>query len=110
VANTNDDSLFATNRIGSSFSFSKTVANGNYQLNLNFAEPTATAAGQRKFNVFAEGTKILSNFDIFSAAGGSKTAVAKTFNVTVTDGKIDLSFAGVVGNALVSSIALIKLS
>jgi hypothetical protein len=109
VANTNDDSLFATNRIGSSFSFSQAVANGTYQLTLNFAEPTAAAAGQRKFNVFAEGTQILANFDLVAAAvGATKTAISKTFNVTVNDGKIDLSFAGLVGNALVSSISLVK--
>jgi hypothetical protein len=107
VAGTTDDYLFATNRIGSSFSFSKAVANGTYKLTLNFADPTATAAGQRKFNVFAEGTKILGNFDIVAAAGAGKTAVSKTFNVTVSDGKLDLSFAGVVGNALVSSISLV---
>ncbi|HSV14610.1 MAG TPA: malectin domain-containing carbohydrate-binding protein, partial [Tepidisphaeraceae bacterium] len=108
VANTTDDALFATNRIGSSFSFSKTVANGNYQLTLNFADPSVTAAGQRKFNVFAEGKKILSNFDIVATAGAGKSAVSKTFNVTVNDGKIDLSFAGVVGNAEVSGISLVK--
>jgi hypothetical protein len=107
VANTTDDVLFATNRSGSSFSFSQAVANGSYQLTLNFADPTSTAAGQRKFNVFAEGTKVLSSFDIFATAGSAKTAVTKSFNVNVTDGQIDLSFAGVFGNALVSSISLV---
>jgi hypothetical protein len=108
VANTTDDALFATNRIGSSFSFSKAVANGNYQLTLNFADPSVTTSGQRKFNVFAEGKKILSNFDNVATAGAGKTAVSKTFNVTVNDGKIDLSFAGVVGNAEISGISLVK--
>lgn len=109
VANTTDDYLFATNRIGSSFSFSKAVKNGTYQLTLNFADPTVTSAGQRKFNVFAEGTKILSNFDIVATAGAGKSAVGKTFNVTVNDGKIDLSFAGVLGNAVVSGISMVAL-
>jgi len=108
VDNTTDDFLYYTRRFGSNFNFSKTVVNGSYTMTLNFAESFYTSAGQRKFNVFAEGNQILSNFDIVAAAGAGKKAVSRAFSVNVIDGKIDLSFAGVLGDALISSISLTK--
>jgi hypothetical protein len=107
IAGTFDDGLFSSYRFGSSFTFSKSVANGSYQLRLLFEEPTATTAGQRKFNVSAQGTPILSNFDVFAAAGANKKAVARTFTVNVTNGTLTLKFTGVVGNAIVSGIELL---
>lgn len=108
VDGTTEDPLYYSNHSGANFTYSHALANGTYQLQLRFAEPTFTAAGQRKFNVFAEGAQILNNFDIVQAAGASKKAVIETFTVTVTDGKIDLRFAGVLGNAMVSAITLVK--
>ena len=93
----------------SNFIYSHAVANGTYTLSLYFAESTYTAVGQRKFDVFAEGAQILNDFDIVQAAGGAKKALIKTFTVTVNDGRIDLSFAGVVGDAMVSGISLVKM-
>ena len=55
----------------------------------------------------AQGTTILSNFDVFAAAGANKKAVAKTFTVNVTNGTLSLKFTGVVGNAIVSGIELL---
>ena len=100
--------LFSSRRTGSSFTYSHAVTNGTYTLSLYFAEGTYTAIGQRKFDVFAEGTKILSNFDIVQAAGGPKKAIVKTFTVNVTDGQINLRFAGLVHDALISAISLVK--
>ena len=93
-------------RSGSHFTFSQPIANGNYQLWLNFAEPAGTAAGQRVFNVTANGATILDHYDIV-ADNGAGIAVAKTFDLQITGGRIDLAFDGVVGDAVVSSIVLI---
>jgi hypothetical protein len=106
VQNTNDDALFLSWREGASFSYSIPVVNGHYALFLEFAEPTL-AAGQRQFNVSAESASILSNFDIAQTAGGSGIAVAKSFDVTVSDGALNLDFTGVANNALVSAIAVV---
>jgi Ca2+-binding RTX toxin-like protein len=105
VANTDNDPIYYAYRSGTSFSYSLSVPNGNYSLVLNFVDPTSTAAGQRKFNVTVEGKQVLTNFDIF-AATGSKTAVSKAFNVTVTGGKLTLSLKSVVGNAILSGFVL----
>src|SRR5262249_11315760 len=108
VAGTTDDPLYYSRRTGKNFTYSHAVANGTYTLSLYFAESNFTAVGQRKFDVFPEGVQILNDCDIVQAAGGAKKAVVKTFTVTVNDGRIDLSFAGVVGDALVSAISLVK--
>ena len=108
VLNTTDDALFHSFRSGASFTFSKSVGNGHYALFLEFADGTSTAAGQRTFDVSAEGAIVLDDFDIFPAAGAvANSAVAKKFDVTITDNKLDLSFAGVVGDAIISAIALV---
>jgi hypothetical protein len=82
----NDDTLFSTYRAGQSFTYTKSIPNDHYALWLEFAEPTFTTVGQRTFNVTAEGAKILDHFDIISAAGANHTAVAKSFDMKITDG------------------------
>jgi hypothetical protein len=105
VGNTDNDPIYYSYRSGTSFSYSLAVPNGAYNLVLNFVDPTSTAAGQRKFNVTVEGKQVLTNFDIFAAAG-PKTAISKAFAVTVTGGKLTLSLKSVVGNAILSGIVL----
>jgi Ca2+-binding RTX toxin-like protein len=105
VANTDNDPIYYSYRSGTGFSYSIAVPDGAYNLVLNFVDPTSTAASQRKFNVTVEGKQVLTDFDIFAAAG-AKTATSKTIAVTVTGGKLTLSFKSVVGSAIVSGFAL----
>ena len=107
VAGTGDDALYRTRREGSSFTFSKGVPNDTYLVTLHFAEPTKTARGQRKFDVSAEGKLALNDFDVFAAAGTAKAAVARTLTVPVADGRLNLSFAGVVSSAIVSAVEVV---
>src|SRR5262249_44859980 len=107
VATTTDGAIFDTFHTGSSFTFSHPPANGNHSLFLEFADPTSTAAGQRKLDVLAEGGLVLNDFDIFAAARSAQTPLVKKFDVTINDGSLDLAFAGVVGDAIVSAIALV---
>jgi prepilin-type processing-associated H-X9-DG protein len=104
---TQDWSVRGTYRTGGSFSFSKPVANGNYDLFLTFIDPTSQAAGERLFDVSAEGKLALDNFDVFAAVDPATRAVAKKFGVTIADGTLDLDFTGVVGDAIVSSVVLV---
>ncbi len=53
----------------------------------------AGGAGSRKFNVYLEGVKRLSDYDVFAKAGGALRAVKETVQVTVTDGVLNLYFA-----------------
>ena len=106
VDSTSDAPLFYSYRSGAHFSFTRPVANGDYELFLDFADPTSTSTGQRAFDVSADGRTILSDYDIVADAG-ARHAVVKAFDVHVTKGTLDLSFQGVTGDAIVSSIVLI---
>jgi hypothetical protein len=108
IAGTTDDALFASRRYGANMTFSAAVKNGTYTLKLLMADPVFTAAGQRVFDVYAEGAKVLAGVDIVKQAG-AKTALVKTLTVTVTDGKLDLAFIGVVDKATISGIELMPL-
>jgi hypothetical protein len=106
VNGTADVSLFSAYRSGRHFRFSQPVANGDYELWLEFAEPTATLPGQRIFDVSANDQSLLDHYDIVADAG-PEDAVAKAFDVRVTGGALNLSFDGIAGDAIVSSIVLI---
>jgi hypothetical protein len=49
---------------------------GTYTVVLHFAELYFTSAGQRVFSVLANGQAVLSDFDIFAAAGAPSIAGA----------------------------------
>lgn len=103
-----DDPLLLDYRGGTSFTYARSIANGNYAVWLEFAEPAAgTTAGQRVFDVSAESALVLNDYDIVADAGAAQLAVAKVFNVNVKDGTLNVSFNGVVGQALVSAIAIV---
>ena len=90
-----EDALFSTHRYGPRFTFSRPLADGHYAVFLGFAEPNATAAsGGRLFDVYAEGRRVVDDFDVFKKAGGARIPAAAEFDVRVTDGALDLSFAG----------------
>ncbi len=107
ITNTADPTLYKTSRYGSSFKYAITAPAGSYSVTLKFAELYWTSAGKRVFNVAINGTNVLSNFDIFAAAGASLKAVDKTFTVTST-GTITIQFStGTAGNPLVNAIQVV---
>ena len=59
---------------------------GVYTVRLHFSDPTGTTVGSRVFNVFANGVRVLTNFDIVASAGGAgqNIAVVRTFSTTVS--------------------------
>ena len=105
IAGTTDDALYAARRVGASMTFAAAVKNGTYTLKLLMADTVFTAAGQRVFDVYAEGAKVLTGVDIVKEAG-AKTALVKTLKVTVTDGKLDLAFISTIDKATISAIEL----
>ena len=104
ITGTSDPALYQTQRTeaasGSSFTYTIPVANGDYFLRLLFAETTYSASGARVFNVTANGTTLLENFDIFAAAGGPNTAVDRTLPITVGTSGLSLVFTGTTGLAV----------
>ncbi|MBD0257107.1 MAG: T9SS type A sorting domain-containing protein, partial [Cytophagales bacterium] len=112
VAGTTDDALYHNARVGV-FSYGIPTGNGTFNVVLHFNETwfgyrTAGGAGSRKFNVFAEGVKRLSEFDVFATAGGAMRAVTRTLQVTVADGVLNLYFAkGLADNPIVSAVEIL---
>ena len=101
-------SVYDTERYGN---FTYTIPNltpgGSYNVRLDFAEIYWNAAGQRVFDVSINGSQVLSNFDIFVAAGGADKAIARTFIATANaSGKITITFTSIVNNAKVSDITV----
>ena len=85
------------------------LANGEYRVTLGFLEPEVAAkAGSRVFSVEANGVRQIDSFDIVQAAGAHSTAVTRSFNVAVRDGKLKLDFKPQVGEAVISNIAVVR--
>ena len=92
ILNTNDDALYRTGRCSPSFSYNIPVANGKVNVVLHFAEIWFKEAGKRKFHVNIEGSRKLTDYDIYARAGGTMRAVQQTIPVTVTDGMLNIDF------------------
>lgn len=105
-----DDSLYQTERWGT-FNYALTVPNGNYRVNLLFSEIFFGAANQRKFHVDIEGTRVLTNFDVFAVHNANHTAVGKTFDTTVNDGVLNINFVlGAADNPKISAIEVLEVT
>lgn len=108
IGNTADDPLYQPERTGN-FSYQFPVPSGRYQVTLGFAENTWNCGGCRTFNVSLEGAAVLSNFDIWSAAGGQYLAMNKSFTANVSDGNLEIQFTAVTGQAKVDFVAVTPL-
>ncbi len=88
--------------------FSRTFAvpAGNYNVILKFLEPNKTAAGQRTFNVSINGAPVLIGLDVFSGAGAALRPYDRTFPVSAPGGFIQITAAGVIGNAVLSAVQI----
>jgi len=84
------------------------VENGNYTVNLIFAEVWTGAqnTGVRVFDVEIEGQLVLDDFDQ-TAAYGWNTAGVETFTVNVTDGNLDIDFFKGVQNPSIKAIEIL---
>lgn len=108
ILGTTDDANYLSVRYseGTNFTYTLPATPGNYTLKLHFAECWSKVAGGRVFNVKANGSTLLSNFDIV-AAGGANTAVVKSFPVTAGSGGLTVLFENVKNGPVVSGIELV---
>jgi hypothetical protein len=88
------------------------TGNGSFKVKLFFAEKGGTGAvngaGQRIFDVNAEGILAFDNVDIYAEAG--MAALKREADVTVTDGTLDLEFVRDINNTQVNGIEIVRLS
>ncbi|MEY4376727.1 MAG: hypothetical protein RJB26_1277, partial [Pseudomonadota bacterium] len=102
IVNTKERDIAATYRWGK-FSYDLPLGNGRFKVRLLFVEPTLSA-GERIFNVSANGVPVLSALDVAAEAGGSLNALERVFEVDVSNGRLQLDFQPSKGAAIVSAI------
>ncbi len=80
---------------------------GKFTLRLYFAEFKKTKAGQRVFDILADGKQLVSALDITAEAGGPRRSLVREFQGLAIDGSLELSFKAHKGKPLVCGLELI---
>ena len=84
---------------------------GVYQITLLEAETYWNAAGEREFNAFIQGQQVLTNFDIYAAAGGQNIPISLVFTSAVVNSQLQILFTpGAADNARVSGVQVQKIA
>ncbi len=112
VVNPAPQAVYQTERYGNfSYTVPGLTPGGAYRVRLHFAEQNPsfpTGPGQRVFNVAINGAPVLTNFDIYAAAGGPDRAIVEEFTVNAdSSGQLTIQYTSVVDNAKVSGIEVI---
>lgn len=102
IRNTADDRLYRGEMAGWR-SWSKSLPNDTYDVTLRMREGWHNAPGRRVFSVAAEGRTVLSDIDIYKAAG-KNAAYDRSFRVQVRDGSLDLRSISERDVALLSAV------
>ncbi len=107
IANTNQQSIYQSERYGKAFNYTIPMTNGNYIVKLHFAEIYWTVPGKRIMNITIEGGQaILNNFDILGNTTPN-TALIKEFPITITDSVLNIQLTAVTDMAKISGIEII---
>jgi hypothetical protein len=109
IAATTDAALYQDLRYSASgpLSYQFVVPNGNYTVNLKFAELFYAAAGQRVFDVAINGTTVISHLDVFATAGGANKALDASYPVTVANGVLAIALTPVTGLPILSALEIL---
>ena len=84
---------------------------GVYETTLLEAETYWNGPGKREFNVFIQGQQVLTNFDIYAAAGGMNIPISLVFTNAVTNSQLQILFTpGAADNARVSGVQVRKIA
>ncbi|HKO52524.1 MAG TPA: malectin domain-containing carbohydrate-binding protein, partial [Polyangiaceae bacterium] len=110
VANAAPAALYQSERYGNfSYAMPNLSAGGSYTVRLHFAEIYYNAANSRVFHVDINGTRVLQNFDIYVAAGGTLKALVKDFPaVANASGQVTVTFTSVTDSAKLSGIEVLS--
>ena len=101
VTNPAPQAIYQSERYGNfTYTLTGLTPSAPYTLRLHFAEIYWNKKGARLFNVTANTQRLLTNFDVFDAAGGKNKAIVETSPVT-TDGSgtVTIAFSTVKDNA-----------
>jgi hypothetical protein len=108
VTNPAPQAVYQSARAGS---FTYTIPSFNpgdsHLVRLHFAETYFSAPGKRVFDVSINGAEVLTNFDIYAAAGAENKAIVEQFTETAnSSGQYVIEFTSVVNQSLISGIQI----
>lgn len=106
IANSADDALYQDQRYSANLAYRFLVPNGSYEIGLRFAEIYFEAPGLRAFNVLVNGAALISNLDVYAAAGGPYIAVDRVVSATVTTGLLSLDLVGTNREAILNAVSV----
>jgi hypothetical protein len=108
LTNPPPQSVLQHGRYGNStYTITGLTPGARYTVRLDLVEYIYNSAGARVFDVGINGTQVLTNFDIWKAAGGENIALGESFTATAsTSGTITISFTSVVNNAMINGIEI----
>ena len=100
---------------GPDFSLELALPDGRYDLELGFSEtihrsiqvPLLKGAGERLFDVYVNGKKVLADYDIIKASGGARLSTERVAAVA-SDGGITLRFVGKKQMARISRVRVLQ--
>ena len=102
IAGTTDDPLYQIERWGMT-TYRFDVPNGEYDVELRFAEIYCSAVNCRVFSVQLEGVTVVTNLDLFAAVG-KNNIYHRTPAVSVSDGTLTITFTASKGSAKINAI------
>jgi hypothetical protein len=110
IAATADPALYRDLRYSTSgpLTYQFALPNGNYTVNLKFAETFYTSASQRVFDVALNGSTVQTHLDIFAAAGAGNKALDLSYPVTVAGGVLTVAMNPVTGLPVVNAIEILQ--
>jgi glucose/arabinose dehydrogenase len=111
ISNTDDPTLFQSERWGAQLLYRLPVPGELYRVTLHFADifPGTHAVGARVFDVEIGGHKVFEDVDIFAEVGGF-AALKKTADVHAHDGVLEIKFLQKIENPKISAIEVYELT
>ncbi len=94
ISGTKDAALFQTMRVGERMRYRFSLPNGKYCVRILFAETYWESSDAEEEDVYIQGEKVLSHFNIFDEVGHD-AVLEKVFVSQVTDGSLEIIFVGI---------------
>ena len=114
VTNPAPQAVYQSERWGNNtYTFPGLLSGTNYKVRLHFAEIFYDAAGIRQFNVFINGTQVLTNYDVFADIGTNNKAAIKEYIFPANgSGQIVIQYVNIPGkdNAKSSGIEILPIN
>lgn len=105
IADTEADAVYRCAREGMD-AYRFPVANGAYNVTLQFCEVNVRKEGQRVFTVRIEGAPVAEHLDLYKQAGRFRAYDLNFENIAVADGALNIDFTAEKGKALISGIVI----